>query len=399
MSTFSELAASHVITYSDGYRTKNDQLASSGYTILRAADVHHGWVTFNGKDHVDTSFKRQIGRKVAREGDLVLTTKGTIGRVAMVTGLGEQRVVYSPQLCFFRVLDGARLHAPYLRYWFSSPTAQQQIAVYSGNTDMAPYLSLRDIGSINLPLPPLDHQYAIAQVLGALDDKIAANRRVVNTGLNLFDSTYTATPKTRGQEVFSEVAILGGGGTPSTKDDSLWEGTLRWATPTDITGLTGPWLLDTARHISQAGLERITSKLYPRGTIFMSSRASIGYCALSAGPAAVNQGFIAVQPKDDRHLGWLFAQMRQRTTEFVAWANGATFLELPKGVFRSLPVEMALDHDLKRFQQITDPVLDRLEAAQRESKSLATTRDELLPLLMTGKISVKNAERRIEQEA
>lgn len=398
MSTLGDLVASEVLEFSDGYRTKGPELSSSGYRILRVADVHDGWISLDGTDHVDSRFARQIGRKAARDGDILLTTKGTIGRMAVVSGLAGKTVVYSPQLCFFRVLKEHELNPVFFRYWFSSADALRQISIYSGNTDMAPYLSLRDIGQIDFEPPRLNVQRAIAEVLAALDNKIAANRRVVESGLTLLDALYLNSAKQRGSVTFDEIADIGGGGTPSTKEAAFWDGNHRWATPTDVTGLGGPWLLDTERHITQAGLDRITSKLHPRRTLLMTSRASIGYCALTAAPTALNQGFIALAARDPRLQAWLFAQLRNRKDEFLAWANGATFLELPKGIFKSLQVDLPTDNTLDYFQPPADALLDRMEGAQQESQRLAATRDELLPLLMTGRITVKDAERRVEEE-
>lgn len=245
--------------------------------------------------------------------------------------------------------------------------------------------------------PPLPQQQAIAEVLGALDDKIAANRRVVEQGVDLIDALYAQAPKSRRDLAFKDVASLGGGGTPSTKNDSFWGDQHRWATPTDVTGLQGPWLLDTSRRISNEGLARITSKLYPRGSILMSSRASIGHCALATHQTAVNQGFIVLVPNQADMRGWLFAQLRARNNEFLAWANGATFLELPKGVFRNLPVDMPDEGTLRKFSAVVEPLLEKMEALQKENIALARARDELLPLLMSGRMKVRDAQARVEE--
>ncbi|QTR06366.1 hypothetical protein J7S33_24140, partial [Saccharothrix algeriensis] len=60
-----------------------------------------------------------MGAKVSRWGDIVLTTKGTVGRVTIIP-TGSPEFVYSPQVCFFRVTEGARLESKYLHYWFKS---------------------------------------------------------------------------------------------------------------------------------------------------------------------------------------------------------------------------------------------------------------------------------------
>lgn len=129
----------------------------------------------------------------------------------------------------------------------------------------------------------------------------------------------------------------------------------------------------------------------------MTSRATIGACALLGEPMAVNQGFIVLQPKSPSIQLWLYCQLRDRVEELKAWANGATFLELPKKVFRQLPVELGTDADMGEFAVFATPLVARLHALQIENQRLAATRDELLPLLMSGKITVKDAEKTVEE--
>lgn len=129
----------------------------------------------------------------------------------------------------------------------------------------------------------------------------------------------------------------------------------------------------------------------------MTSRATIGAVALLGVPMAVNQGFIVLEPKDPSNQLWLYCQLRDRVDELKAWANGATFLELPKKIFRGLPVELGSESDMREFAAFSTPLMERLHGAQRENAYLAATRDELLPLLMSGKITVKDAEKTVEE--
>lgn len=396
--TFRELVDAGVLMFSDGYRTKRSELADQGFRILRVADVGDGLVSLDGADFVSEERQNAIGAKQARQGDLLLTTKGSIGRVAVVPNLGTEKVAYSPQLCFFRLSQDGPLMADYLRYWFKSDEAQRQIAMYAGNTDMAPYLSLRDIAALEVDLPPLHTQRAIAEVLGALDDKIAANRAIVTSVLELIDALYSQVPKLERQASFECVAELGGGGTPSTKVEEYWGGEISWATPSDITRLNGAWLGDTNRTLTPEGLKKSTSKLYPTGSIFMTSRASIGFCAMAAQPTAVNQGFIALNAHENSLQPWFFAQLRSRKAEWESWSNGATFMELPRGVFRKLHADLGSAQDMADFATTATPLLDRSRTAENEITRLTRTRNELLPALMSGRITVKDAESRVEEE-
>jgi type I restriction enzyme, S subunit len=172
------------IEFSDGYRTKKAEHGQPGLRILRAGDVRDSWVYPGGNDFVSLDYSRQIGSKVSIPGDVVLTTKGTVGRVAVVAE-GVERVVYSPQVCYFRVKDDSHLDRGYLGAWFRSSDLQQQAATLMYKSDMAPYISLRDIRSLVVPLPPIEEQHRIGQVqrnlLAAFDASRVENERLTRT--------------------------------------------------------------------------------------------------------------------------------------------------------------------------------------------------------------------------
>ena len=103
--------------------------------------------------------------------------------------------MYSPQICYFRVLDDSVLNSQFLLCWFRSEGFWSQASYLMSATDMAPYLSLKDIGNLSVDLPDLATQTAIADVLGALDDKIAANERMLELNLRLRSAIFDSLPK------------------------------------------------------------------------------------------------------------------------------------------------------------------------------------------------------------
>lgn len=251
---------------------------------------------------------------------------------------------------------------------------------------------------IMVPFPGLETQRAIAEVLAALDDKIAANAHVCSAAVALADAQFAARAGVWVSDgtTFAEVADIGGGGTPSTADATLWNGEIAWATPTDVTALRAPYLLGTSRTITAKGLASCASPLYPMGSILMTSRATIGAFAIAERPTAVNQGFIVVNARQPSSQWWFFHQMRARVSEFLSYANGATFLELSRGQFRQLPVWTAEDSVVAEFDAVADVLHRRASAAMQETAQLALLRDTLLPELMSGRLRVKDAERVVE---
>ena len=287
---------------------------------------------------------------------------------------------------------------------------------------------------INIPVE-LSEQRAIAHILGTLDDKIELNRKM-NTTLEakaraLFKSWFvdfdpvrakmegrdTGLPKHMadlfpGRLVESElgeipegweVSQIGdevnavGGATPSTKEPTYWlQGVNYWATPKDLSKLSTPVLLDTNRKITDAGLQRISSRMLPVGTVLLSSRAPIGYLAIAEIPTAVNQGFIAMLC--ERRLPNLYVLFwcEQNLDYIRDIAGGSTFAEISKKTFRTVPVIVPPNEILLMYQNLNRPLYDLLVSNLKESTTLASLRDVLLPKLISGKIRVLGAEKEME---
>jgi type I restriction enzyme S subunit len=187
-----------------------------------------------------------------------------------------------------------------------------------------------------------------------------------------------------------EVEVVGGS-TPSTKEAAFWGGDISWATPKDLSSLSSPVLLGTERLITAAGLSQIGSGLLPVGTVLLSSRAPIGYMAIAEIPVAVNQGFIAMICK--RRLSnvfvWLWAQANMETVHQNA--NGSTFQEISKANFRPIEVTVPTPELLRVFDETAKPLFDRIVSNEKETRTLAATRDYLLPRLMSGEVRVGDA--------
>lgn len=395
--TFGNLRSHGFLDFNDGYRTKKDQLASTGFRIIRAGDINNGEVCPTGPDHVSDAYAQGIGQKILRNNDVVLTTKGTIGRTALVKDATGHEI-YSPQLCFFHP-DPSLLLPRYLHFWLSGPEFTYQSSFMKNSTDMAPYISLSQLSDTRITIPPLPEQQAIAEVLGALDDKIAANRKLVTTSLTLAQALHDQVIETGKvtKAFYTDVAEVGGGATPRTRVPEYWDGDIHWTSPTDITALSAPYLHDTSRHITQAGLDSCSSPLYPAGSILMTSRATIGAFAVAQEPTAVNQGFIVLTPNRDELRWWLLHEMMGRVREFQNRANGATFLELSKRTFKTMEFDLPNEDELLRFDATARALHANAIALGRESRTLAQLRDTLLPALMDGTIRVKDAEQKAEE--
>jgi type I restriction enzyme S subunit len=306
----------------------------------------------------------------------------------------------------------------------------------SASGSAQPILNKTAFGKLEILLPPLPEQKAIARILGTLDDKIELNQQMNETleGLirALFKSWFvdfnpvrakanglgTGLPKKiadlfpdalehsgkgdipQGWQLkpIGELATVSGGSTPSTKESSYWEeGTHYWATPKDLSTLKTPVLLETERKITDSGLVQISSGLLPKGTVLMSSRAPIGYLAIAEVPVAINQGFIAMQAAEGVSNQFLLRWAEWAHDLIVSRANGSTFLEISKANFRPILAVTPPESLMNEFDRIARPLYKRIVCNEESSSRLGQIRDALLPKLMLGEIRVRDAESTIER--
>ncbi|WP_282078026.1 restriction endonuclease subunit S [Epibacterium ulvae] len=193
-----------------------------------------------------------------------------------------------------------------------------------------------------------------------------------------------------------ELAEIVGGGTPNTKTEAFWEGgTHLWATPRDLSKLSGVFISNTERKLTDAGLAKVSSGLSPKGSVLMSSRAPIGYLAIASEAVAVNQGFIVMRPTDQfpTHFAKLWCETNMETIE--ANANGSTFQEISKKNFKPILVTVPSSEGMAAFSRVVGMLFDKVQANEQENQTLAEMRDLLLPKLMSGEIRLKDAEKRL----
>lgn len=165
--TLGELSVRRWLVLGDGYRTKVSEFGWPGLRVLRAGDIRPDRIDPKGDDYVSVDHVKAIGAKASKPRDIVATTKGTVGRVAVVSESQEQ-VVYSPQLCFFRVVDHENLNGEFLAGWFRSSDFAAQAEMRMYKSDMAPYINLKDIQSMVVPVPVVVDQRRIGDTQDSL---------------------------------------------------------------------------------------------------------------------------------------------------------------------------------------------------------------------------------------
>lgn len=378
---------------------------------------------------------------VLMERDLLVTMtdlskqSDTLGYPAFVPARPDgRRFLHNQRLGKVLVKDERLADTRFLHYLLCTDRYRHEVLAGATGTAIK-HTSPERIKRFTFLRPSLEEQTAVAHILGTLDDKIELNRRM-NESLEamaraLFESWFIdfdpvhakaegrdpGLPKSLADlfpnsfvdselgeipqgwkvQAVGDLADIAGGTTPSTTEPSYWEfGVHGWATPKDLAALSVPVLLDTERRITDAGLSQIGSGLLPKGTVLLSSRAPIGYLAITEIPVAINQGFIAMRPKPGISNLFLLLWARVAHEEIVSRANGSTFLEISKTNFRPIPLVSPPSGVMQAFERIARPLYERIVACTNESRTLITLRDSLLPKLISGELRLGNVEHCLE---
>jgi type I restriction enzyme S subunit len=456
--TVMDLQNSGIILVEDGNHGNNrplrNEFGSTGTSFIRAADMAGGRLLFDTAEKVNDNAMARVRKGIGAGGDVILSHKGTVGKVAFVP-LESQPFVCSPQTTFWRTLANNVLDRRYLCSFLGSRGFRVQLDSLANETDMAAYVSLTSQRTLSVVLPPIHIQRAIAHILGSLDDRIELNRRmnatlegmaqalfkswfvdfdpVIDNALvadNPIPEELTARAELRRTaldngtanretakpfpDAFVETEELGwipagwevttvgeqiesvGGGTPSTKNPEYWDGTYPFCTPKDMSKLGSMILTDTERHLTDSGVAKVSSRLLPIGTVVMSSRAPIGYIAITQEPVAINQGIIALRQSDTYPAIYLVNWLNATMPQIKDRANGSTFQEISKTNFRPIPFLKAGHRVLTSFGSFAQPIEKKAANIARHSTQLTKLRDTLLPKLISGELRIPDAEKLAE---
>lgn len=208
----------------------------------------------------------------------------------------------------------------------------------------------------------------------------------------LVESEIGLVPKGWDVKTIGDVVDTLGGATPDTKNSDYWEPAEHyWSSPKDLSGLNDPALLSTERRVSSAGLLKISSGLLPVGTLLMSSRAPIGYLAISDVPLAINQGYIAIPPGGRLSPLYMLRWCQANMEGIKGRANGSTFMEISKKAFRPIPILLPNSKLLDLFEETCGTLFDKLVLNSKQAQTLSELRDSLLPRLISGKLRLADA--------
>ena len=301
--------------------------------------------------------------------------------------------------------NNSRLDQNFLRFVIGSPGFESYVKPITTGVNV-PHISGQQILDFEFKLPPLPIQRRIAGILSAYDELIENSQRRIRNLEEMARALYREwfvyfrfpghenhplVPSSLGDipqgwevKTVADSFAISGGGTPSRKQEEYWGGgTIQWFSPTDLTG-AGSMFIDNSRdHITGLGLAKSSARLFPAGSVMLTSRATIGAIAINTHEACTNQGFIICLPNDRVPRFFLFHWLKENVPTFQRMASGATFKEISRGVFKTIEFLNPPAKVVRHFEDVVTPMAEQALVFQRQIQNLRQTRDLLLPRFLS----------------
>ncbi len=249
-----------------------------------------------------------------------------------------------------------------------------------------------------------NQQKAIVSILSPYDDLIENNRRrihLLEEAARLLYREWFVHLRFPGHE---HVAIKDGvpegwerkaaydvmdvlsGGTPKTVVRDYWDGDIPFYTPKDAVDYA--YVGSTVKKLTEEGLRSCNSKLYPKDTVFITARGTVGKINLAQTAMAMNQSCYALVAKPPINQYFLYFALVEGVEQFRSRAVGSVFDAIIRDTFKQIPFVVPCVNLIQSFTDHVTPILQQIDVLSTENQKLAQARDLLLPRLMNGEIAV-----------
>ncbi|OUQ84306.1 restriction endonuclease subunit S [Flavonifractor sp. An10] len=374
-------------------------------------------------DLMDTSKQEQNIYSI-KEGDILITrTSETIDELAMscVAAKDYPSATYSGFTKRLRPKTEGITYHKYLAFYLRGKLFRKAVTNNAFMTLRASFNE--DIFSfLSLYLPEYKEQVKIGDMLYLMEQKIQLNKSICfeleSMAKTLYDywfvqfdfpdengRPYRASggemvwnpqlkreiPKGWEAGTIGQIGSVISGGTPTTtREDYYCNHGIAWITPNDLSKNEDKMFISHGeRDITQSGLDNSSAVLMPKHSVLLSTRAPIGYLAISSNEICTNQGFKSIVPNAGYHEYFIYYLIKRNVPAIAQQGVGTTFKEVSKDTLSNFAVPLPPKSLVNNFAEKVTPLCEKRCILEEENHELKRVRDWLLPMLMNGQARVE----------
>ncbi len=296
-------------------------------------------------------------------------------------------------------LDASKVNPRFVKYYAQSRAYWDWVASFKTGSTRG-NINAKTYAQMPIPLPERSAQNSIVALCDCISDKIRVNAQLNGYLAELAQTIYNdwfrdfghwggQMPSHWETGVLGDYVTVKRGGSPRPIQEYLSDEGLRWLKIADVSGISGPYILEIKEHIKEEGLRK-TVHLEP-GSLVLSNSATPGIPKILSIDTCIHDGWLYF-PQSQFTNEWLYCYFLNVRQELVRMANGSVFQNLKTDIVKNFEVIRPDDETLASFQEMVAPLFNLMESCQKENKQLAHLRDTLLPKLISGEIDVSKVD-------
>lgn len=318
---------------------KQEEYTEKGPYLIAGKHIKNGKINWDLCDHISYERYEESIEIALKNGDIIFSKDGSLGNPAIIENL-ESEATINGTMMLIR-LEPEKYFQKYFYQILRSVYFEKLIRnVKSGSS--IPHIFQRDMIEFKFPMTSLEEQTKIANFLSNVDNIIEEQegkvkdleqykkgmmQKIFKQEVRFKDENGGEYPEWE-EKKLGNVANIIGGGTPSTGESEYWDGNIQWFTPTEIKNRK--YISKSIRTITNDGLKNSSTKLLPKGTILLSTRATLGEMAILENEATTNQGFQSLNIKEGFNNEFIYYLKDKIKKYCYKNSSGSTFLEISK---------------------------------------------------------------------
>ena len=179
--------------------------------------------------------------------------------------------------------------------------------------------------------------------------------------------------------VIGDFGEIVGGATPSTENlDYFCTDGIVWLSPKDLTSTGLKFIFKGETDITEAAYKSCSTKMLPKGSVLLTSRAPVGTVAIAMTDLCTNQGFKSIIPNSELGTEFIYFFLKENKALLDSHASGTTFMEISGNVLKSIPAFLPDGESLLKFKKACSPIFDVQMQNEAEIKGLTDLQSTLI---------------------
>jgi type I restriction enzyme, S subunit len=388
-----------------GFAFKGEYFSDNGSHVVLTPGNFNEEGGFRLRPGKDRFYSGDIPEEyILESGDLIVAMTeqgaGLLGSSALIPD--DDKYLHNQRLGLIKIQERSLIDKHFLYYLFNTRLVRGQISGSATGTKVR-HTAPERIYRVKVSVPArVAEQQRIASTLSAYDDLIENNRRRIKlleqSARLLYKEWFVhlrfpghehgqikdGVPEGWEKKTADDVMDVLSGGTPKTSIPDYWDGDIPFFTPKDATDFA--YVSSTEKTLTEDGLRSCNSKLYPKDTVFITARGTVGKINLAQTPMAMNQSCYALVAKPPLNQHYLYFALVDGVEQFRSRAVGAVFDAIIRDTFKMIPFLVPDEKIAVEFTEHSRPILRQIDVLSTEIRKLTQARDLLLPRLMNGEM-------------